>query len=75
MDPTGLGTLVFIVDGVVLTAISTLGLVGTVMSIFVLLKPRLRDCFSTFLTGLAVCDAVFLFFAILMFGLPMLWTW
>ena len=37
--------------------------------------PQLRNCFSTFLTGLAVCDSAFLFFAILMFGLPNLSTW
>ena len=66
---------VVLLEGVVLTTVSVLGLVGTLMAIYVLLKPRLRDCFSTFLTGLAVCDAVFLFFAILMFGMPMLWTW
>ena len=65
----------FALEGITLTIISSLGLVGTVMSIVVLLKPRIRDCFSNFLTGLAVCDATFLFFAILIFGLPVLWDW
>ena len=66
---------IFIIEGIILTTVSVLGLIGTVMSIYVLLKPRVRDCFSNLLTGLAVCDAIFLFFAILIFGLPMLWTW
>jgi len=76
-DESGLGPglLYFWVDGVFLTAISALGLVGTLMSIAVLARRRTRDCFSTLLTGLAVCDSFFLFFAILMFGLPMLWAW
>lgn len=75
MESDGIDSFVFIVEGVVLTTISTLGIVGTIMSIYVLLQPKVRDCFSVFLTGLAVCDCIFLLFAILMFGLPMLWTW
>ncbi len=75
MNLEGLDIFKFLVEGVILTVVSCLGLLGTLMSIYVLLKPRVRDCFSTFLTGLAICDSIFLFFAILMFGLPMLWTW
>jgi hypothetical protein len=67
--------LLFYVEGIVLTSVATFGLVGTLMSIYVLVQPRLRNCFSTFLTGLAVCDSAFLFFAILMFGLPSMSTW
>lgn len=65
----------FYAEGVILTSVATFGLVGTLMSIYVLVQPKLRNCFSTFLTGLAVCDSAFLFFAILMFGLPSLSTW
>ena len=67
--------IVFLIDGVALTTVSVLGLVGTLMSIYVLIQPRLRDYFSTLLTALAICDSVFLFFAILIFGLPSLWMW
>ena len=66
---------VVLLEGVILTTVSVLGLVGTLMSIYVLLKPRLKDCFSTLLTGLAVCDSAFLLLAVLNFGLPSLWTW
>ncbi|XP_059095091.1 uncharacterized protein LOC131889889 [Tigriopus californicus] len=66
---------IFVVEGVVLTLVSSFGVMGTLMSIYVLVQPRLRDSFSTFLTGLAICDSIFLTFAILMFGLPSLWTW
>jgi hypothetical protein len=45
------------------------------MSIRVLLKPSLRNSFSTLLIGLAACDANFLFFAVLIIGLPKSWFW
>ena len=70
---------VFWVDGVVLSIVSIFGVIGTLMAIVVLIKPRLRgnsrDLFSKFLTALAVYDSFFLFLALLMFGLPSLSTW
>ena len=45
------------------------------MSIRVLLKSNLRNSFSTLLVGLATSDSHFLFFAILVIGLPKLWKW
>ncbi len=71
----GDNTFEFAVDGVALTVVSCVGLVGTVMSIRVLLTPSLRNSFSTLLVGLAVCDAAFLAFAILIIGLPKTWHW
>ena len=67
--------IIFLIEGLALTSVSSFGLVGTLMSIYVLIQPRLRDYFSTLLMALAICDSFFLFFAILMFGLPSLWTW
>lgn len=75
MATTEMESFIFYVEGVVLTSVATFGLVGTIMSIYVLLQPRLRNSFSAFLTGLAVCDSTFLLFAILMFGLPNVSTW
>ena len=70
---------IFIVDGVILTLVSLFGIVGTFMSIIVLVKPRIRgnsrDLFSKFLTALAVYDSLFLLVAILLFGLPALSVW
>ena len=65
----------FYVDGVTLTTVSFFGLVGTLMSIRVLLRPHLRNSFSNLLIGLAACDASFLSCAILIIGLPKAWPW
>ena len=69
----------FIVDGIILTLVSVFGVIGTIMSIIVLIKPRLRgtsrDFFSKFLTALAIYDTLFLSMAIMMFGMPALSFW
>ena len=69
----------FIVDGMILTLVSVFGVIGTIMSIIVLVKPRLRgtsrDFFSKFLTALAIYDTLFLSMAIMMFGMPALSFW
>ena len=69
----------FVVDGVILTLVASFGIVGTFMSILVLLKPRVRgnsrDLFSTFLTALAIYDSLFLIVAVLFLGLPQLSVW
>ena len=66
---------VFYIDGILLLMVALLGIVGTLMSIVVLLKPRIRDFFSGFLTALSICDALFLILAIPFIGLPALSTW
>ncbi|TRY79088.1 hypothetical protein TCAL_12622 [Tigriopus californicus] len=65
----------FIVEGLILTIVSILGITGTVMSIGVLIKPVVRETFSALLTGLAVCDTLFLCTSLIMFGLPKLCHW
>ena len=65
----------FLIEGVLLTVVSILGVVGTVMSIGVLVKPAVRESFSALLTGLAVCDSLFLLTSLVIFGLPKLWYW
>ena len=78
-DHVSVDNFVFIVDGIILTLVSIFGVVGTSMAIIVLIKPRLRgnsrDLFSKFLTALAVYDTLFLFLALLLFGLPALSVW
>ena len=66
---------IFYVDGILLLVVALLGIVGTLMSIVVLLKPRIRDFFSGFLTALSVCDALFLILAIPVVSLPALSVW
>ena len=51
----------FLIDGVILTAVSVFGIVGTLMSIRVLVTPQLKsNAFSGLLVYLAFCDANFL---------------
>ena len=78
-DEHNIEPFVFWVDGVVLSTVSVFGVIGTLMAIVVLIKPRIRgnsrDLFSKFLTALAVYDSFFLCLALLMFGVPSLSTW
>ena len=74
-------------EGVLLTAVSSFGLVGNVMSIIVLTRsmnsrstgnsaasPAGSQSFSNLLRGLATFDALFLLVAIMSFGLPKMST-
>lgn len=68
--------LTFLVEGVILTIVSTFGLIGNILSIFVLIRVRhIQRSFSNLLLGLACFDALFLLTAILSFGLPNLFEW
>ncbi|XP_059079468.1 G-protein coupled receptor daf-37-like [Tigriopus californicus] len=68
--------LTFLVEGVILTIVSTFGLIGNILSIFVLIRVRhIQRSFSNLLLGLACFDALFLLTAILSFGLPNLSEW
>ena len=58
-----------------LTSVAVFGLVGTLMAIRVLLRPNLRNSFSTLLAVLAVCDIMVLILAVPLFGLPNLNEW
>ena len=65
----------YYVDGITLTTVSVFGIFGTLLSIRVLVKPALRNSFSTLLLGLAIADANFLLYAILVVGFPNCWDW
>ena len=70
----------FVTEGILLTIISTFGLVGNCMSIIVLTRASgvVRQggaSFSKLLRGLATFDALFLFIAIISFGFPQLSHW
>ena len=62
-------TYLFYVDGIALTCVSTFGIIGTILSMIVLLKPGIHDLFSSFLTALSICDSIFLLLAIFFLGL------
>jgi hypothetical protein len=62
----------YVTEGVLLTSISVLGLIGNMLAMYVLLRPSLRGTFSNILTGLASFDALFLATLPFTFGLPIL---
>ena len=74
LDPPNKG-LLDLIEGYGLTSVAILGLIGTSMSIGVLVQPAARESFSSLLTGLAFCDAFFLLTSLVVFGLPKLWLW
>ena len=70
----------FVTEGILLTLVSTFGLIGNCMSIFVLTRASgvVRQggaSFSKLLRGLATFDALFLIIAIISFGFPQLSRW
>ena len=65
----------YYVDGVATVIVACIGVIGAAMSIGVLLKPRIRDFFSSFLTALSIFDGIFLLLAIPYVGLPCLSVW
>jgi len=62
----------YVTEGILLTSISILGLIGNIMAMYVLLRPSLKGIFSNILTGLASFDALFLATLPFTFGLPLL---
>ena len=61
---------IYYIDGIALLIVAIFGIIGTIMSMIVLLKPRIRDFFSSFLIALSVFDCSFLIMAIFYIGLP-----
>ena len=54
------GFYIYYIDGIALLIVAIFGIIGTIMSMIVLLKPRIRDFFSSFLIALSVFDGSFL---------------
>ena len=65
-------TFEYVTEGVLLTSISVLGVIGNNLAIYVLLRPPFRGIFSHILTSLATFDALFLITLPFTFGLPIL---
>ena len=61
---------IYYIDGIALVIVAIFGIIGTIMSMIVLLKPRIRDFFSSFLIALSMFDCSFLIMAIFYIGLP-----
>lgn len=50
-------------DGVLVSSFGILGLIGNILTLFVLSRPKFRDCFHQLLLALACFDTVFIVFA------------
>ena len=66
---------IYYIDGIILFSVAIFGIIGTIMSMVVLLKPQSRDLFSKFLTALCVFDCIFLIMAIFYIALPSMSCW
>ena len=65
----------YFIDGITLFMVCIFGIIGTLMSVFVLCKPQLRNSFTNFLTALCMFDCSFLTMAIFYVALPSLSCW
>ena len=65
---------IYYIDGITVLIVSIFGIIGTIMSMVVLLKPRIRDFFSNFLIALSIFDCSFLIMAIPFIALPAIST-
>ena len=66
---------IYYIDGITLMVVAIFGIIGTIMSMIVLLKPQIRNLFSQFLTALCMFDCIFLIMAILYIALPAVSCW
>ncbi|KAJ8680850.1 hypothetical protein QAD02_016637, partial [Eretmocerus hayati] len=65
----------FILYGLLLNAISLLGLIGNAISIIVLSRPQMRSSINYLLIGLATCDTALILLSVLVYGLPGLYAY
>ncbi|XP_034250339.1 FMRFamide receptor-like [Thrips palmi] len=60
----------FIAEGIILTVVGLLGILGNIVSMIILSRPQMRSSINYILIGLARCDTVLIVTSILLFGLP-----
>lgn len=66
------GMLKFCIEGVGITTVAILGVIGNMLSICVLSSSRMKNSVSCFLICLAICDIVALVGATILIGIPSL---
>lgn len=64
----------FIIQGIFLSLITGLGMIGNIFSIIVLLNRKMKSSISCFLIGLAICDIFILGTTLVMLGLPTIFS-
>ena len=76
MGPREVPTFTYVVEGVLLTVISILGLFGNVFSVLGLARNKKSTrSFTKLLIALAVCDLLYLVMSLVIFGIPTLSTY
>ena len=61
-----------IIPGLMLSILGILGLIGNLISVFILSRPQMKGSTNCILIGLASSDSILILTSILMFGLPAL---
>lgn len=59
----------FGVEGIGITVMSLFGILGNILSLFVLTQPQLKSSITWFLLGLSVSDLIFLILCLLIYAL------
>ncbi|XP_014214332.1 FMRFamide receptor [Copidosoma floridanum] len=66
---SGDGLLEFLIYGLLLNAVSFLGIVGNTISMIVLSRPQMKSSINYLLIGLATCDTILILLSVLVYGL------
>ncbi|KAJ8978114.1 hypothetical protein NQ317_015924 [Molorchus minor] len=69
-DPEPAKLFRFVANGLLITIIGVLGLLGNIISMIILSRPQMRSSINYLLIGLARIDTVLIITSILLFGLP-----
>jgi len=59
----------FIVQGIGITVVGSLGILGNIIGLFILTRPKMKSSITWFLLGLSTFDLLFLILCILIYGL------
>lgn len=65
----------FIIYGIFVNLIGLFGIFGNTISMIILSRPQMKSSINYLLIGLARCDTVLIIIAVLIFGLPAIYTY
>ncbi|XP_077274224.1 FMRFamide Receptor isoform X1 [Temnothorax americanus] len=69
------GLAVFVIYGIFANLIGLFGIFGNTISMIILSRPQMKSSINYLLIGLARCDTVLIIIAILIYGLPAIYTY
>ncbi|XP_012243009.1 FMRFamide receptor [Bombus impatiens] len=65
----------FIIYGVLMNLVGLFGIFGNAISMIILSRPQMKSSINYLLIGLARCDTVLIIISILIYGLPVIYTY